>query len=438
MIENPEKKTIESVVSRELCTGCGTCDALCPKKAIKLGIDKTKGVYVPRINKDICNNCGFCYDVCSGYKVEYNKVNQEIYGKEPENILIGNYQNCYTAYSRNTKIRYNSSSGGLITQLLIYALEKEIITGALVTRMNKCKPLEPEPFIARTKEEIIEASKSKYCPVPVNIVLREILESKEEEKFAVVGLPCHINGIRIAENKSKKLKNKIVLHLGIFCNHTPNFHGTDLYLKKLNIKKEDVKKIDYRGEGWPGTMKIITLSGTSKISDYWGFIGSYFFYPKRCLMCGDCFCEIADISFGDAWLPELKGDKVGRSMIISRSEIGESILQKMSEENYIELNRISSTEVIQSQTLLIYLKKKNFTISKSLLKIYPQNKLLHSDPIDDLIAFWFYFNISLSSNHHFKAVLHKVPLKIIKVYCAIFNKFALKKARKEFKSQYNF
>jgi coenzyme F420 hydrogenase subunit beta len=47
-----------------------------------------------------------------------------------------------------------------------FALEEGIIDGALVTRMKKDRPLEPEPFIARTREEIIEASKSKYCGVP--------------------------------------------------------------------------------------------------------------------------------------------------------------------------------------------------------------------------------------------------------------------------------
>lgn len=438
MIENPESNTIELVVNRELCTGCGTCDALCPKNAIKLSIDETKGIYIPRINKDICNNCGFCYDICPGNKVDYEKLNHEIFKKEPKNILIGNYQDCYTAYSKDTKIRYNSSSGGLITQLLIYALENGIINGALVTRMSKSNPLEPEPFIARTKEEIIEASKSKYCPVPVNIVLREILESKEEEKFAVIGLPCHINGIRKAENKNHKLKNRIILHLGIFCNHTPNFLGTELYLRRLNFKKEDIIKIDYRGEGWPGVMKIITSTNTHKISDYWGFIGSYFFYPKRCLMCGDGVCELADISFGDAWLPEFRDDNTGRSIIISRTEVGKYILQRMSEDGHIELNRINSKEVVQSQTLMIYLKKKNFTIKKKLLKVYPYNKLLRSDIIDNSIALWFYFSTSLSSNPHLKIILQYMPLKVIKVYCAIFNKFALKKARKDFKGQYKF
>jgi len=109
-------------------------------------------------------------------------------------------------------------------------LENKIIDGAIVTKMKKDNPLEPETFIARTKKDIIESSKSKYCPVPLNIVLREIINSKEDEKFAIVGLPCHINGIINAEKINKKLKDKIIIKFGIFCNHTPNFLATELYL----------------------------------------------------------------------------------------------------------------------------------------------------------------------------------------------------------------
>ena len=128
------------------------------------------------------------------------------------NIHIGNYLKCYLGHSTDYDIRFNSSSGGLITQLLIFALEEGIITGALVTRMKKDKPLEPEPFIARTKKEILDAMGSKYCPVPANIALKEILKSKEGEKFAVVGLACHIHGIRKAEQIYASLKKKIILH----------------------------------------------------------------------------------------------------------------------------------------------------------------------------------------------------------------------------------
>jgi coenzyme F420 hydrogenase subunit beta len=127
------KKTIESVVKDGLRTGCGTCVGLCPR-----------------------------------HSVDFKQLNQEIFGKEPEDILLGNYLNCYIGQVTDYDIRYNSASGGMVTALLIFALEEGLIDGALVTRMKKDRPLEPEPFIARNREEIIEASKSKYCPAPAS------------------------------------------------------------------------------------------------------------------------------------------------------------------------------------------------------------------------------------------------------------------------------
>jgi coenzyme F420 hydrogenase subunit beta len=230
-------ETIAQVVKDGLCTGCGTCVALCPNEAIKLTINEKKGIYVPELDEEKCNNCGMCYNVCPGHSVDFKQFNLEIFRKEPENVLIGNYLNCYIGHSKDYDIRYNCASGGLITQLLIFAMEEKIIDGALVTRMKKDNPLEPEPFIARTREEIIEASKSTYCPVPANVALKEILNSKQEERFAVVGLPCHIHGIRKAEQINKSLKEKIYLHIGIFCGHAPNFLGTEYLFKKNLLHK---------------------------------------------------------------------------------------------------------------------------------------------------------------------------------------------------------
>jgi coenzyme F420 hydrogenase subunit beta len=168
---------IEAVVKNGLCTRCGTCVGMCPKEAIELTLDHKNGTYVPVVNRNKCNACGICYKVCPGHEVDFKRLNMEIFGKEPEEILLGNYTNCYLGYANDHNIRYNSASGGLVTALLIYALEQGLIDGALVTRMKRDSPLEPEPFIARTREEIISARGSKYCPAPANVALREILES---------------------------------------------------------------------------------------------------------------------------------------------------------------------------------------------------------------------------------------------------------------------
>ena len=430
--------TIREVVENELCTGCGTCVALCPKEAIELIINEKKGIYLPKSNEEKCDNCGTCYNVCPGHSVDFKQLNLKIFGKEPKDILIGNYLNCYIGHATDYDIRYNSASGGLITQLLIFALEEGIINGALVTRMKKDKPLEPEPFIARTKEEIIEASKSKYCPVPANIALKEILDSEEGERFAVVGLPCHIHGVRKAEQINKKLKEKIVLHLGIFCNHAPNFWGTKLLLQRLKISEDEIIKFDYRGEGYPGSMRISQKSGELLLllPDYWGFVGAYFFYPARCLMCSDEICEFADISFGDAWLPELRDNKIGKSILVSKSDIGEKILQKMKFENKIKLNEVGLKKVIQSQMGMLHFKKKNLKARSKLFKAVPKYNMqnnLEPDTIDCLLALFPYFNSYASSNSFLRRILCYVPSKLIWLYGVPYALMRSKKVKRDFK-----
>lgn len=427
-------KTIIQVVKNRLCTGCGTCVALCPNESIRLRINKKKGIYMPELNKTKCNKCGICYEVCPGHEIDFKQLNLEIFGKDPEDALIGNYLNCYIGHSTDHNIRYNSASGGITTQLLIFALEDGVIDGALVTRMKKDNPLEPEPFIARTREEIIEASKSKYCPVPANVALKEILESKEGEKFAVVGLPCHINGIRKAGHINKKLKEKIVLHIGLFCGHTPNFLGTEFLLDKMGVKKDDVKNLSYRGEGWPGSMKISLESGELLLlPDYWGgLFGLDFFTPTRCLSCSDGICELADISFGDAWLPELSDDEIGESIIVSKSEMGEQLLQAMESKNKIELNVTSAKKVIQSQAGMLHFKKKNLNARSEFFKIVPKNNnALESDAMDYLLALFPYLNAYISSKSFLRKLLRHTPPKLIQMYNLPFSILRSKKIERD-------
>ena len=424
MDEKMSDETIAQVVKDGLCTGCGTCVALCPNEAIKLTRKEKKGIYVPELNEEKCNNCSICYEVCPGHEVDFKELNLEIFGKESEDILIGNYLDCYIGHSTNYDIRYNSASGGLVTQLLIFALEEGIIDGALVTRMKKDNPLEPEPFIARTKDEIIEASKSKYCPVPANIALKEILNAEEGEKFAVVGLPCHLHGIRKVEAINKKLKGKIILYLGIFCHHGVNFIGTKFLLRKLGIRKEDIAKFDYRGQGWPGSMLIELKKGNRKsTSHYWTYPALYFFTPDRCMLCSDALADLADISFGDAWLPELYADRIGSSVIISRTKIGEQLLQRMRERNKVELKPISVKKVVESQKSILYFKKKSLAARRKISQIRHMHtpsdntSLLSAHMIDYILAISFmYPNQYASSVQIIRRILKFIPLKLIKIY----------------------
>lgn len=406
-------KNIANVVEKNLCTGCGTCVGVCPNFAIKLIKDNSKGVFIPRVNNELCNNCGICLNVCPGHSVNFNQLNNYFFNEIPEDIFLGNYLKCYTGYACDYDIRYNSASGGLVTALLCFALEEGIIDGALVTRMRKDNPLEPDPFIARTKEEILISSTSKYCPVPANIALREIFNSNG--KFALVGLPCHIHGIRkvmMLNNKvGKELKKKVVILLGLFCGMSMSFLATESLLKNLNIGKEDVVNISYRGQGWPGNMSIELKDGTIRSIPYpYSFEHGridFIYTPPRCLLCTDRVSKLADISFGDAWFPEFKGnDNIGRSKIICRSVVGEEILKSAVSKKKIELNEIDSRRISLHIEKLFRKKKAEahiffFRFLGKKVPIYNQ-KTVKPRLRDFLSVLLYHLNLYILSKHCFK------------------------------------
>lgn len=427
-------ETILKVVKDGLCTGCGTCVAICPKDAIDIVVNKERGVYLPQLNNEKCVNCGLCHRVCPGHEVDFKTLNSEIFGKESESILTGNYLNCYTGHTTSYNIKYNASSGGLITSILIFALETKLISGAIVTRMNQDNPLEPEPFIARTKDEIISASKSKYCPVPVNIILKEVINAKNGEKFAVVGLPCHIHGLRKAQSINSKLRDKIVLCLGLFCAHEDSFLATEFLLNKFGIKENDVRKIEYRGRGWPGSMSIELYTGGMKIIPYKNYIRIFhsynFFTPKRCLLCSDATCELADISFGEAWdLPETKKSDTGFSILINRTKYGELILQDAENSGDIKLTGTNIENVVISQRGLIYTKKIGFRLRIAILRLVGKklpdfNIYLPKNSIMSIGAILPYINACISDNKWTLKLIKYVPDNILCHYGSMSNVMA--------------
>ena len=396
---------------RDLCTGCGTCAAMCPREIIEMNVNRKKGIYEPIIVGE-CDECGVCIKVCPGVSVDFRELNREIFGYEGEDMLLGNHEACYVAHSTDEKLRYDASSGGMVTQILIHLIDKGIVDGALVTRMNPEKPLEPEPFIARTPEDIIEAAGSKYCPVPANIALREIL--REPGKYAVVGLPCHIQGIRKAEMINRKLRERIVYHLGIVCNHTPSFMATEFLLKRLGVRREEVTGIRYRGDGWPGSLKVETVSGDILLlPEYWGSGFGQLFKPSRCRRCCDHMAELSDMSFADPWLREFEGEKKGKTLIVLRKGLG--ILDELKDEGLCQLQPLEPDKVLTSQLYNIYMKKKIYMIDNELYK----GRFPRIDFIDRLISL-------------FEPEKLKIPEKLMLKYVILYSILVSLKARRDF------
>jgi len=380
-------ETIEWVVKHHLCTGCGVCAGICPRDALDMTIDEGRGCYVPQIDTERCARCGLCYEACPGAGVDFKGFSAALFGDVPEDVALGSYLGSYIGHAIDDDIRFNSASGGLVTSLLLFALEEGLIDGALVTRMRRDNPLRPEAFIARTKGQIISAAGSKYCPVAAGVALKEILAS--EGRYAVVGLPCHIQGLRKAEQRIETLRRRIRYRISIACSLDYSFAGTERFLEGLGIAPADVEVLQYRGRGWPGSVFIRTNDGaetTVAYPEFYQALGPYSL--RRCTLCSDMMGELSDLSCGDAWVPEvMKTDKAGSSFVISRTSEAEELLENAALRGAVELSELGLGDLLASQGHALF-KKRKLTARMRLFRLcgrrVPQyrQKLLKPIPSD--------------------------------------------------------
>lgn len=412
------------------CNGCGTCQSACPRKAITMHISSS-GTYRPKLDPSRCNSCSLCLEVCPS-QVDFRALERRIFNNNSNDPFLGKYLNLYIGRAIDRFFLDNSTSGGLVTALLCHCLGKNAITGALVTTMGKEGSLEPSVVLAQTEKEIVAASESKYMPVPVNVGLEQI--EAHDGKYAIVGLPCHIHGVRKAEKINRTLDDRLYLHFGLFCSHTVNLNGTNMLIAKLDTHISKVVRLSYRTEGWPGFFSIRLRDGIKKkipFGKVWAIFGSFFFVPTACLLCCDLTNELADISFGDAWLPELKGAQRGYSLVITRSDKGEELLQDAQREGKIRLKKIERTDILKSHKLGLLFKKRTY-YPRCAMVDRPTKNRTHNVIIPQqsgfpyfLLAFLALLNAQVSSHRIFSSMIEKIPFGFFQIYDAIFTRYRI-------------
>jgi Na+/H+ antiporter NhaD/arsenite permease-like protein len=143
-------------------------------------------------------------------------------------------------------------------------------------------------------------------------------------------------------------------------------------------------------------------------------------------MCSDLFNELADVSVGDAWLPEFKHENPGESVIVSRTKIGEEILASMERGSKLSLIKVHSSKVKQSQAFSLNFKEQNLSRRLMLLTMFgkrtPKINSVQSSSFfwGFLGAFLAYLSFLFSSKRSFRKFLFYVPLPVFRLYFGLF------------------
>ena len=386
---------INKTLHNDLCTGCGVCEGACPFDAITTVVEK--GNFRPKIDSSKCKNCGRCIKACPGLGVGLVCLADKYQSETTcHNKMVGRYEKCFTGYSNDFEVRYHSASGGMVSQFLIWLLENKKIDGAVVTRFDQENSLLVKTFIATTREDIIAARSSKYAPVTLNRAVQDI-KAASGSRYVIVGLPCHIQGLRKLMEIDKKLRDKVVGLFGIYCSCGRSFYMTEQVFKERGIPKDKITYFQYRDEGCLGkmvvkvpegdanTIRVINNNSDSVLSNevrsYKEHYQSYyhplrsFFIPRRCLFCIDHYAELSDISFGDIHIKPYSDDKIGVNSIIVKNKTWLSLLEECQKAGAIYLDEVPFKTISDSQKMSFKKKGRNgafVNIGKKLGWVVPQ------------------------------------------------------------------
>ncbi|MGP8153732.1 MAG: Coenzyme F420 hydrogenase/dehydrogenase, beta subunit C-terminal domain [Smithella sp.] len=342
-------------IERNKCMGCGLCFSVCQFEAIE--IVKDEFGFIPRLIEENCTDCGDCTQVCPGINV------LDYPGK------FGAIHNCLLCSAKDEAIRYAASSGGACRAIMAALLDKGHVDRVIVTRATG-DPYEPETIITDKISDLMsDRLNSIYSPSSPMAALKDLGEGF---RYAFIGLPCHIAGLKLCP----EIRKKIFVIVGIFCNHTPSFKFVD---KFIHDKSGDrgVDRIRYRGDGWPG--KTIVFQKNGSTSEF-GFPDMWYKYNynrefqlNRCSECTYYSSEFADISIGDPW--HLIGqDQEGSSLVLIRSEKGTYVMN--ASESWVNMKTVSNIEeAMRFHDLTSQVKQENKDRIESSAII--QNKLLN-------------------------------------------------------------
>ncbi len=346
---------VEDIREANLCLSCEICSAVCPTDAIEM--EYCSGQFLPKIDSVRCIDCGACLSLCPG-KVPGSKR----FSTDFEDEITGEYLETYSVFTRDWDILQASTSGGVITQLLIKSVDEGDHDGAFVLEFDTFNEEPARLKLAKNKEDIRAASKSKYVPASVYNIIKT-LKKEPLSKYIIVGTPCQITGIKNYIRRYD-IDDKNLLFFGLFCDKTLNFNLLKYFGYQFAKKQEKLIKFDYRNKeknGWPGDVKLHFDSGREMILDKSERTKvKKFFQLERCIYCLDKLAREADISFGDCYI-EGKNTP-GRSNIIVRTEKGKDMWD--SYKDHFDRERVSMKSVIRSQS--ISHKKKNLEFRRAL------------------------------------------------------------------------
>ena len=344
-------KKIKDVVDWGLCTGCGACYFFCDRNAVTMKNVYSLGI-IACIDEARCQSCTQCLDFCPGYGVDSSAIDRGFETEPDYHPLVGPAAAVWEGFAADSEIRYQGSSGGALSALALYCLEKRGMHFALHVGPDPKIPWGNISKASSTREDILHSAGSRYAPSSPCAHL-DLIE-KSGSPCVFIGRPCDAAAVNALRKLRPKLDANLGLVLTFFCAGPPCSRGTVDLIQNLGIDLDSVASIRFRGRGWPGRFTVTYGNGEQKTLSYkesWGKLASSY-RSMRCHLCPDGLGECADISCGDAWHRHSGDANPGMSLILARTEKGRRVVENAMRAQYLILDYSNFINVVEAQGLV--------------------------------------------------------------------------------------
>lgn len=309
------------IMDKEQCNGCAACRNVCPMNCINMEKDKS-GFEYPVVDIKKCIDCNLCQETCP-----------------VDGITLKKYRikEVYAAWSKNSDVRYLSTSGGIFSELAIEIIQE----GGVVVAAAYNEENEIHHIIVEKMCDIEKIRQSKYAQSRIDVIYREIKEQLQRRKVLFCGTPCQVVGLKafLKEEYSN------LITVDFICRGVNSPKALKKWIEELEFENESkVNRIwfKYKINGWkksPKCTRIDFLNGKSIVkqdkdnSFMYGYLGPNLYIRPSCGKCKFKGSEkYSDITLGDFWgiKSELDDDR-GTSLVLLNNMKAESLFKCIKE-----------------------------------------------------------------------------------------------------------
>ncbi len=313
------------VVTSGLCTGCAACIVACPYDV--LGYDDAGGRYRPFHVEEAggaedCTHgekgCTLCTRACPRFRDWEQEIDTFLFGRERlDSEVSGVSDEVVLARAADPTVNQAGQDGGLVSAMLIWALENDVIDAALVSYLEgDGTSWKAVPGVARTRDEVLQAAGSRYTYSANTLGYADAIAGGAE-RLALVGMSCQASAPPVmSARRAGKVARRFALTIGLLCSKTfDDAIFPELFEERYGLARAAIAKMNIKG-----------------VFQVWMRDGSYHEIPLKeahawtregCKACPDFAAEHADISTGGI------GAFGDWTLTVVRTERGKEIMDRL-------------------------------------------------------------------------------------------------------------